>query len=275
VGVADPSALDPRPHVYRGLAESFGVHAERYDRTRPAYPAALVARILAASAGRSVLDVGCGTGIEARQFQAAGSAVLGIDPDERMADLARRRGLEVEVARFEDWDPAGRTFDLVIAGTAWHWVDPKAGATKAAQVLRPNGRLAPFHTLFQLPRPVAEALGEAYRRVLPSSPVDLPDHLLKPAVDAYQPVFTAIADGIRGTGVFSEPEQWRFDWDLTYARDAWVEQLSTFGGLTGLPADQLAQLQGATAAAIDDLGGSVAVAYSAVAVTAVLGPVGP
>jgi SAM-dependent methyltransferase len=86
--------------------------------------------------------VGCGTGIAARQFQAAGCRVLGVDPDARMADLARRGGIEVEVARFEAWDPAGRDFDAVIAGQAWHWVDPVAGAAGAARALRPGGRLA-------------------------------------------------------------------------------------------------------------------------------------
>jgi SAM-dependent methyltransferase len=33
-----------------------------------------------------------GPGIVARQFQAAGCRVLGVDPDARMADLARRHG---------------------------------------------------------------------------------------------------------------------------------------------------------------------------------------
>jgi SAM-dependent methyltransferase len=254
------------------MAESFGGFAERYDRTRPRYPAALVDRVIEASPGRRVLDVGCGTGIEARQFQAAGCSVLGIDPDERMAELARQHGLEVEVSRFEEWDPAGRTFDVVIAGSAWHWVDPEAGAARAGEVLRPNGRLAPFHSLFQLPRQVAEALGAAYQRVQPDSPEDWPAFLLKRAVDAYQPVFTSIADGIRHAGVFAEPEQWRVDWDLTYARDEWVEQLPTLGALTRLSTEQLAHVQAATAAAIDDLGGSVTVSYSTVAVTAVRTP---
>ncbi|MGW3626958.1 methyltransferase domain-containing protein [Streptomyces sp. NPDC000880] len=34
----------------------------------------------------SNLDVGCGTGIAARQFQAVGCRVLGVEPDARMAD---------------------------------------------------------------------------------------------------------------------------------------------------------------------------------------------
>jgi len=55
------------------------------------------------------------------------------------------------VAKFEDWDPVGRTFDAVIAAQAWHWVDPVAGAAKAAAVLRPGGRLAVFWNAFDPP----------------------------------------------------------------------------------------------------------------------------
>src|SRR5579859_7536085 len=95
-------------HRYRQIAESFGIDPERYDRARPSYPAALVARIVAESPGPGVLDVGCGTGIAARQFQAAGCTVLGIEPDARMAEFARARGLPAEVATFEAWDPGDR-----------------------------------------------------------------------------------------------------------------------------------------------------------------------
>ena len=136
----------PTPHRFRQVAESFGADAERYDRTRPPYPVALVERIVAASPGPDVVDVGCGSGTAARQFQRPGCKVLGVEPDARMADFARRSGVEVEVAKFEAWDPAGRQFDAVVAGTAWHWVDPVAGAVKAAQVLWPGGRLRPSTT---------------------------------------------------------------------------------------------------------------------------------
>lgn len=83
---ADPGHAHPSTCA---IAESFGSDAARYDRARPCYPAALVERIVAASPGPGILDVGCGTGIAARQFQAAGCRVLGVDPDARMADLAR------------------------------------------------------------------------------------------------------------------------------------------------------------------------------------------
>jgi ubiquinone/menaquinone biosynthesis C-methylase UbiE len=59
-----------RPHEARQVAESFGEDAERYDRTRPRYPDALIERI--AATGPDVLDVGSGTGIAARQLRAVG-----------------------------------------------------------------------------------------------------------------------------------------------------------------------------------------------------------
>jgi SAM-dependent methyltransferase len=97
--------------------------------------------------------------------------VLGVEPDVRMAAWARERGLDVEVARFGTWNPANREFDAVIAGTAWHWVDSVVGAAKAAHVLRPGGRLAPFHHVFQLPPALADASVSVYQRILPDSPV--------------------------------------------------------------------------------------------------------
>jgi SAM-dependent methyltransferase len=248
------------------MAESFGVDAERYDRTRPRYPDALVERIVAASPGSDILDVGCGTGIEARQFQAAGGKVLGVEPDARMADFARRTGVEVEVATFEAWDAAGREFDAVVAGTAWHWVDPVAGAAKAAQVLRPGGRLAPFHHVFQPPPSVMEALAEVYRRVVPDSPFG--GRPVRSALEGYQRLFGKIADGIREVGRFSDPEQWRFDWERSYTRDEWLEQMPTFGTLTQLAPDQLAEVLAGVGAAIDAMGGSLTMSYTTVVVTA-------
>lgn len=45
-----------------------------------------------------------------------GLSVFRVEPDSRMADFPRRNGLEVESATFEGWDPAGREFDMVVAG---------------------------------------------------------------------------------------------------------------------------------------------------------------
>ncbi len=255
------------PYQEREVAESFGSDAERYERARPSYPAALIERIVTASPGPDVLDVGCGTGISARLFQAAGCRVLGVDPDERMADLARRSGLEVEVAKFEAWDPAGRAFDAVVAGQAWHWVDPAAGAAKAARALRPAGRLAVFWNAFQPPPALCQAFAAVYSEVLPDSPGNF---WSRPIVDMYLTMCGTAADGIRRAGAFGECEQWRFDWERPYTRDEWLDQVPTFGGHNRLTPDKLQQLLAGIGAAVDAVGGSFTMGYATVAATAAL-----
>jgi SAM-dependent methyltransferase len=266
--IAEDQPNPPRaePHRHRQIAESFGTDPERYDRTRPSYPDALIERIVAASPGPDLLDVGCGTGTAARQFQAVGRSVLGVEPDARMAEFARGSGLDVEVATFEAWEPAGRTFDAVVAGTAWHWVDPVLGAAKAAQVLRPGGLLAPFHHVFEVPRPVAEAFADVYQRVVPDSPFDL--RSMRQGLDLFQPFLDKVADTIRAAGAFGEPEQWRFDWERSYTRDEWLDQLPTTGAMTRLSPEQLGEVLADVGATIDAIGGSVTVSYHTVAVAA-------
>jgi SAM-dependent methyltransferase len=256
----------PESHQAREVAESFGTDAGRYDRARPDYPGALVERIVAASPGPvTILDVGCGTGIVARQFQAAGCEVLGVDPDERMAGQARERGLDVEVATFETWDPAGRAFGAVVAGQAWHWVDPVAGAAQAARTLRPGGRFAVFWNVFQPPAELGQAFAAVYRRVVPDLPANVWD---RPLLDIYETIGGKAADGMRQAGAFGAPERWYFEWNRPYTRDEWLEQVPTFGGHSQLPPADQRELLAGIGAAIDACGGTFTMGFTTLAVTA-------
>ena len=237
-----------------------------YDKARPPYPSALIERIVAGIPGRNVVDVGCGTGIAARQFQAVGCSTLGVEPDERMAEFARSRGVPIEVATFEEWDAAGRTFDAVVAAQSWHWVDPVVGAKKAAQVLRPMGRLAIFGHAYEPPIEVAQPFATALRRVVPDSPfASMP---ARRSIETYQNAYARVADTIRATNQFSAPEQWRFDWEQSYTRNQWLALLPTTGVLTRLTRVQQSAILEQVSAAIDDLGGSFTMSYTTLAATA-------
>jgi len=249
------------------MAESFGTDAERYDRTRPSYPDAMVERIVAASPGRQVVDVGCGTGIVARQFQAAGCTVLGVEIDARMADVARRYGIDVEVSSFETWDTEGRRFDAVVAGQTWHWVDPAAGAAKAAEALRPGGRLALFWNVGIPPADLSTAFADVYRRVVPGFPVYDAAKQAKQA-NGYSVFLDNAAEGLRAAGGFDEPEQWSFDWTRNYTKDEWLDQVPTSGGISRLAPEQVAELLSGTGAALDAVGGEFTMTYTAVVLTA-------
>jgi SAM-dependent methyltransferase len=262
-----PGPLFPssEPHHARHVAESFGSDPERYDRTRPRYPQALADRVIAASPGAEMLDVGIGTGVSALEFQARGCSVFGVEPDARMAELACRRGFEVEVAKFEEWDPDGRTFDTVISGQAWHWVDPVVGAAKAAEVLRPGGRLAVFWNVFQPPADLAETFAAIYQEVLPGSPFF---RASVPGMDAYSSLFARVVDGVRQAGAFGEPERWEFGWQRDYSKDEWLEQVPTFGGHSNLPPGKLDELLTAIGTAVDAVGGRFTGGYTAVLLSA-------
>ncbi len=264
----DGSVRDNEAHHQRQVAESFGSDPERYDRARPRYPDVLIERIVAAAPGGLVLDVGVGTGIVARQFQAAGCQVLGVDPDARLAEFARQRGVEVEVSTFEAWEAGGREFDAVVSGESWHWVDPATGAAKAAEVLRPGGRLAVFWNTGKPPADLDQAFAEVYRRVLPQS---LVAGLGRGSIEAAHSAMCArAADGMRASGAFDQPEQWRFEWAQSYTRAEWLDALQTSGG--AIPESHLADLLTAVGDAIDAVGGSFNMSYVTFAVTAVRRP---
>jgi SAM-dependent methyltransferase len=259
-----PSPAPAEPHLARYAAESFGADPGRYDRTRPRYPRELADAIIAGSPGRDFLDVGIGTGLSASPFQAADCRVLGVEVDPRMAEFARERGFEVEVARFEEWDPDGRTFDAIIAGMTWHWVDPAAGAAKAAWLLRPDGRLAVFWNVGQPPTDLAHAFSDVYRRVLPDTPFASGP---SDPVSAYERFFARASDGMRQVGAFTEPERWRFDWSQHYTKEQWLEQLPTFGGHSTFAPAKLDELLAGLGESIDATGGAFNMRYAAVAVT--------
>jgi SAM-dependent methyltransferase len=131
----------------RDLGRVFNEVPELYDRIRPGYPDELFAdltTITGLDPRSSVLEVGCGTGQATRSLAALGFAVTAIEPGAGMAALARQRtatfgNVTVETSTFEDWNDHGRRFDVLVAASSWHWVDPAIGWPRAHLVLHSGG----------------------------------------------------------------------------------------------------------------------------------------
>ncbi len=248
-------------HANRARAESFGALAELYDRARPSYPPELVGVLLGGGA-RSVLDVGCGTGIAAALFAACGCDVLGVEVDPRMAAVARAKGIAVEVAPFERWEDRDRRFDLVISAQAWHWVEPTAGADRAATVLADGGTIGAFWNLGDPPEQVREVLAPIYARLAP----ELENYSV--VHDAHRARVDETSFGIAADGTFEQAQERWFEWTKNYDAGAWVDFLRTHSDHQTLPPAQRESLLEAVAEAIESIGGSFAMAHQTVLVSA-------
>lgn len=252
-------------HLNRRRAEAFGEYAEDYDRSRPTYPSALVDAILPAR-GRRVLDVGCGTGKAALAFAARECSVLGIEIDEKMAAVARRHGVSVEIAPFESWDAAGREFDLVVSGQAWHWIDPKIGAVKAADVLASHGRLAVF---WNYEHPSDAALAAAVETAYETFDAELEGSGIGRSSRRRHDSQTAEhVNSIEGCGRFAACRVDRFPWTWDLRREEFVDLARTQSGVALLPEQRRRALLDRLADVVDSAGEVVRLSCEAVCIVA-------
>ncbi len=235
-------------------ARIFGEVADLYDEVRPPYPDVLIDAVVERVGGHGdtrVLEVGAGTGKASRQFLERGVSVVAVEPDPRMAAVARARlaatgRFEVDVATFEEWTPRGGPFRLVVAAQAWHWVDPTIGFRRAWDVLEPSGVLALLWN-----RPSRDGLPEgveaAYRRHAP--------HLASGSTldRSWRP--DGRSRDVAGSGYFTEPDVLTHRWTRWYPTDAYLGLLQTQSDHRVLDPDHLAALLAAVGEALAPYGG--------------------
>src|SRR6478736_1719360 len=131
--------------------ETFDAVAERYDRARPGYPEAAVDDLLEGlPSDARILEIGCGTGQLTVPLAKRGYAITAVELGEDLARVARRNlakypDAAVVTADFETWVPPA-PFDLAVAATSFHWIDPARRAALASAALRPRGTLAIIDT---------------------------------------------------------------------------------------------------------------------------------
>lgn len=146
----------------------FGNVASLYDATRQGYSDEVVDAFLTTAKigpGASVLEIGCGTGQLTAKLAGRGLNVTAIDIGIAMVATAQRNVSDpmvgFEVSSFEDFQGT-RSFDLIVSATAFHWVDPEIGWSKAADLLRPNGWLALLTTGESYPEPLRTSLRQLW-----------------------------------------------------------------------------------------------------------------
>lgn len=253
------------------LRATFTEDAELYDRARPGYPHQTyedLSDLATLGLGCRVLEIGCGTGQATVPLAATGCRVTAVELGSEMAEVARRNlasypHAEVVVSAFEDWPLPPEPFDLVFAATAFHWIDPAVRIAKAADALRSSGVLAVVST-HHIKGGSEEFFAETqpiYERFDPATP---PGLRLSPAADIVSDDAELVASGRFGpVGIR------RYEWDLTYSTQEYLDVLRTYSAHRALPAPAREGLLAGIADLIDTRhGGSITKRYMTELMTA-------
>jgi SAM-dependent methyltransferase len=131
-------------------SDRFLGRVEAYAKYRPSYPAAAI-DLLAARCGLKpgvhAVDLGSGTGILSALLLQRGARVYGIEPNREMraySELALGGEFHTESGTAENTHMPDRFFDLLVAGQAFHWFDPRKARVEALRILKPGAWAALF-----------------------------------------------------------------------------------------------------------------------------------
>jgi SAM-dependent methyltransferase len=133
--------------VHPKAALGFDRAAGAYERGRAGYPVPAIEAILAvtgAAPGRTLLELGAGTGKLTRELIGSGARVIALEPVAGMRALLAETvpGAEPLDAVAEAVPLPAAGVDAVVAGQCFHWFDPEAATAEVARVLRPDGAVA-------------------------------------------------------------------------------------------------------------------------------------
>jgi SAM-dependent methyltransferase len=139
--------------------------ADVYERGRPDYPAAAIARIasrLELRRGRTVLDLAAGTGKLTRLLVPSGANLIAVEPVREMRSQLEKQvpGVATIAGTAERIPLADDYVDAVTVGQAFHWFKPDEALREIHRVLRPGGGVALIWNARDERHPLQAALSE-------------------------------------------------------------------------------------------------------------------
>ena len=128
------------------LTAGFDRAAERYDRGRPEYPpeaVSVLVKALGIGPGRTVLDLGAGTGKFTRALGGLGATLLALEPTAGMRQILKARFPQIPLIQgtAEEIRLPDSSVDAVVCAQSFHWFDTVRASAEIARVLRPGGGL--------------------------------------------------------------------------------------------------------------------------------------
>jgi len=221
----------------------FGSTSGAYT-TRPGLPSRFYDRlqqIVPIQEGIRALDLGTGPGQVAFQLLQRGATVVGVDISEKQIAEARaiaeRLGqkdkVKFEVASAEQINEPDNSFDLVTAGTSWHWFNSDKVLPEVHRLLKPNGYLV-IASLFYLVLH-SKVANDTEQLILKYNPGW--------TFSGHSGMFPKLIDQVSSHKGSEFVEQFCFDYPQPFTHQAWINRMRTCNGLHAIRADQKEQFE--------------------------------
>jgi SAM-dependent methyltransferase len=132
--------------VHRAAADGYTANAEGYVRGRPGYPPELagwLANTLELSAGKTVVDLGAGTGKFTPWLVRTGARVIAVEPVDAMRAKLADALPDVEALQgtAQTIPLADASVDAVVCAQSFHWFAHGDALKEIHRVLKPGGKL--------------------------------------------------------------------------------------------------------------------------------------
>ena len=238
-----------------------------YDKVRPSYPNALIEDIIKYSApkkGGFAVEIGAGTGKATTPIISAGYDVTAVEAGANMAEFlsARFKGRDnfrVIESPFEEVSLEENSYDLLYAGSAFHWVDAEIGCPKAFRLLKKGGVIALFryNVIPADGDPLYEEIQSAYDRHYRSYYTQKDRLQRKCAEELLDPDEIARGFGFRDLGAygFTDVEMKLYSVIREFGSETLIDSLDTLADHRSLPDSNRTSLYAEVADAVIRHGG--------------------
>jgi len=164
--------------IHPAAARGFEAGADAYERARPDYPpdaVELIGERLGLEPGRTLLELGAGTGKLTRLLAPTGARIVAVEPVAAMrrqlaASVADRPAVDVLEGTAENVPLGAGSVDGVVAAQAFHWFDGVRALSEAHRVVLPGGRFVLAWNRRDESVPWVRALGDRIRRLADGEP---------------------------------------------------------------------------------------------------------
>jgi SAM-dependent methyltransferase len=227
--VSDQHARALHPVARAGFAGS----ASEYERGRPGYPQAAVDWLVercGIAAGRTVVDLGAGTGKLTRLLVPTGACLLAVEPldgmraklGEALPDVACVAGTAEEIPLETS------TADAVTAGQAFHWFRVERAVPEIHRVLRAGGSLGLIWNVRDPDDPVQEEIERIVSRVRGDSP----------AAYTWGGDESAWREPLDGSPLFARSGEARFPHEQLVDANGLIDRIASVSFVAALPAER-------------------------------------